>query len=235
VTERISNNAASELTASISSGATTCTPLDASKFPSSGNFRITIGAEIMLVTAVAAGVFTITRGVEGTTAAAHAAHAEITHILTAASLAQLISEGAGGGGGIALDGDYIYNTAPFAIDTTGSPALIDILPTFDSITPPSWVDSSGNISEEGIYRVITTLLWASDPGVDGTLQLIGNANTVEICFYRPGGNLWLPTMVEVFVLRTGDLTYNWGEGVRFDTTTGSSVLEANCTIQRIAA
>ena len=52
-----------------------------------GQFRIVIGAEILLVTAGAdTTTWTVTRGVEGTTPAAHAGGATVTHVLTAASL-----------------------------------------------------------------------------------------------------------------------------------------------------
>ena len=53
-----------------------------------GQFRIVIGSEILLVTAGAdTTTWTVTRGVEGTTPAAHAGGATVTHVLTAASLA----------------------------------------------------------------------------------------------------------------------------------------------------
>lgn len=52
-----------------------------------GQFRIAIGTELLLVTAgEATTTWTVSRGVEGTTAAAHSTGAIITHVLTAASL-----------------------------------------------------------------------------------------------------------------------------------------------------
>jgi len=56
-------------------------------FPSSGQYRILIGDELLIVTAGQATLtWTVTRGAEGTTAAAHANGASIYHTLTAASL-----------------------------------------------------------------------------------------------------------------------------------------------------
>jgi hypothetical protein len=85
-TEQYANNAQSSLTAAVAAGDTTLTVGNASAFPASGNFRVIIDAEILLVTAVAGNTFTVTRGAEGTTAAAHAVGAYVTHVLTAAAL-----------------------------------------------------------------------------------------------------------------------------------------------------
>ena len=52
----------------------------------SANFRIKIDSELMLVTGVAGTTFTVTRGVESTTAASHADGAAVTHVLTAGGL-----------------------------------------------------------------------------------------------------------------------------------------------------
>ncbi len=54
-----------------------------------GQFRVRVGDELMLVTATgAAGAspWTVTRGVEGSTATTHASGAAVTHVLTEASL-----------------------------------------------------------------------------------------------------------------------------------------------------
>jgi hypothetical protein len=87
VTEKFANNAQSTLQAAVASGDTSLSVASASAFPSSGNFRVIIDGEILLVTAVSGSTFTVSRGQEGTTAAAHAVGAYVTHVLTAASLA----------------------------------------------------------------------------------------------------------------------------------------------------
>ncbi|HEX5272508.1 MAG TPA: hypothetical protein VFW33_18550 [Gemmataceae bacterium] len=84
--EQFTNNAQSSLTAAIAAGDTSLTVANASAFPTAGNFRVLIDGEILLVTAVAGNTFTVTRGAEGTTAAAHAVSAYVTHVLTAGSL-----------------------------------------------------------------------------------------------------------------------------------------------------
>lgn len=90
--ELFANIAASTLDVGIDDNDLSLDVVDASDFPASGNFRIVIGSEIMLVTAVASETFTVTRGAEGTVAAAHLAGVPVTHVLTAGGLAQTISE-----------------------------------------------------------------------------------------------------------------------------------------------
>ena len=87
MTERFSNQAVTTLSAAIITPAlTSCTVTDATAFPTSGNFRIKIDSELLLVTGVAGTTFTITRGIEGTTAATHANGASVIHLLTKGSL-----------------------------------------------------------------------------------------------------------------------------------------------------
>jgi hypothetical protein len=56
------------------------------------NFRIRVDDEYMLVTAKSGTTFTVTRGVEGSTAASHSDGATVTHVLTAGGLSQALSE-----------------------------------------------------------------------------------------------------------------------------------------------
>ena len=65
---------------------------DASAFPAAGGFRIEIGNELFDVTAVAGNTFTVTRGVDGTTAAA----AVIGDDVRLASDSFTVTRGAGG-------------------------------------------------------------------------------------------------------------------------------------------
>jgi hypothetical protein len=90
--EVYANNAATTLNGGINNVVTSLIVTSASGFPSTGNFRILVDAEIMLVTAVSGTTFTVTRGVESTTATTHGNGAAVTHILTAGSLAQGFSD-----------------------------------------------------------------------------------------------------------------------------------------------
>lgn len=90
--ETYSNNAKSSLLSGITSGATSLTLASGggAAFPSSGNFRIIIDAEIILVGVRSTDTLSsLTRGIEGTTAAAHSAGAPVAHVMTAGSLDQI--------------------------------------------------------------------------------------------------------------------------------------------------
>jgi hypothetical protein len=91
--EEFANNASTTLSAAIvSTGATTLTVASTSAFPGSGNFRVLIDNELVIVTGVAGTTWTITRGAEGTTAATHLNGAAVVHVLTAASIIAAVSE-----------------------------------------------------------------------------------------------------------------------------------------------
>lgn len=85
MTENFSNNYSTALDGSITDSQTTLDVLSVGGVPSV-NFRIKIENELMLVTGVASSTFTVTRGIEGTTAAAHSDGSLVTHVLTAAAL-----------------------------------------------------------------------------------------------------------------------------------------------------
>jgi hypothetical protein len=85
--EKFANNAATTLSAAITSvSATSLTVTSAASFPATGNFRIKIDSEILIVTNVSGTTFTVTRGAEGTTAATHANGADVIHLLTKGGL-----------------------------------------------------------------------------------------------------------------------------------------------------
>jgi hypothetical protein len=86
VREVFANNASSTLAAAVAStSVTTLSVNSAAPFPTTGNFRILIDTEIMLVTAVSGTTFTVVRGAEGSTAATHLVNASVVHIFTQGS------------------------------------------------------------------------------------------------------------------------------------------------------
>ena len=92
--EQIANTAQSTTTGSIdgSTNPVTFGVSSVSAFPSSGNFRIIIDSEILLVTSVSGSNFTANRAQEGTTIASHSLGATVTLILTKGSFFQLMGE-----------------------------------------------------------------------------------------------------------------------------------------------
>lgn len=90
--EQLSNGAFSILAAAMDGSQTTLTVASAALFPSDGNFRVLVDSEIMLVTAVSGTTFTVVRGVEGTSAAAHVSEVAVLQILTAGSLERALMD-----------------------------------------------------------------------------------------------------------------------------------------------
>lgn len=86
-TEKFANNYSSTLNGTIVAGATSLTPTSTAGAPGTGQFRILIDSEIIIVGSVSGGQFqNLTRGADGTAAAGHTNGATITHILTAGSI-----------------------------------------------------------------------------------------------------------------------------------------------------
>ena len=92
--EQFANKASTFLNngGTLSSGATSLIVSDASTFPTIGNFRILIESEILLVTAVSSNTFTVSRGIEETSAVSHADTLPVTHVLTKGSMFQFLAD-----------------------------------------------------------------------------------------------------------------------------------------------
>jgi len=88
-TEKFANNATSALSGSMLPGDLSLTVNSAATFPVSGQFRILIDNEILLVTVVVGDTFTVDRAQEGTAATGHSLGTQVTSILTAGALAKL--------------------------------------------------------------------------------------------------------------------------------------------------
>jgi hypothetical protein len=91
-TERFTNDALTELSSDVSTIVETSVFVTSdAEFPSSPQFRIKIGEEILLVTAIpSANEFTVVRGVEGTSPGTYSSGASVAHTLTASSFANAI-------------------------------------------------------------------------------------------------------------------------------------------------
>jgi hypothetical protein len=129
--ERFSNEPTTTLAAGITASATSLTVSSSAGFPAA-NFRVRIDNEILLVTAVAGTIWTVTRAVESTTAAAHAVLATVAHVLTAGGLTQALLE-AGAAAVTTLVAGSGSNL------TTTSATLVDL----DASMNTSYVSSGG--------------------------------------------------------------------------------------------
>lgn len=81
--EKLVNDAVTALNGAINNSVTTITVDSGAVFPSTGNFRIRIGDEIMIVTARSTNDLTVVRGQEGTAAASHSDDDAVTAMFTA--------------------------------------------------------------------------------------------------------------------------------------------------------
>ena len=80
------NGGSSTLNGAINDSVTSITVTSASSFPSYPDFRIKIESEILTVTGISGSTFTVVRGEEGTSAAAHADTTDVAHVVTGGSL-----------------------------------------------------------------------------------------------------------------------------------------------------
>lgn len=90
--EQLSNIGVSTLKYDISDTDTSLEVQNALSFPTTGNFRLRISTELMLVTDVVGAVFTVTRGIEDTDASSHDAHDAVYSPLTKGALIQLLAD-----------------------------------------------------------------------------------------------------------------------------------------------
>lgn len=89
--ERYANGAVTTLDEDLDTSETGVDVVSVTGFPAAGNFRILIGRELMIVTAVSGTTFTVIRGAEGTAAAVHTAGDVVTHVLTRDAMPALFS------------------------------------------------------------------------------------------------------------------------------------------------
>jgi hypothetical protein len=85
--ERFGNDAATTLSSGVDNVVTTL-PVTAGgdPFPTVPQFRVRVDSEIMIVTTAGVSSWTVTRGAEGTAAAAHSSGAAVTHVVTEGAL-----------------------------------------------------------------------------------------------------------------------------------------------------
>ena len=91
-TERFSNQASTTLASSIGAGDLSISVQGVVHFPTQPEFRVRVGQELMLVTGVTGVIWTVTRGIEGTSALSHAVGTSVVAVLTAGALDELRAE-----------------------------------------------------------------------------------------------------------------------------------------------
>lgn len=124
--EKYSNFATSTLASGITSGDTSVTLVDGSKFPSTGDFRVLLESELVKCTARSGNVLTIVRAQESTSAASHASGVVASNVLTSGALTALQLEYQPSVTAVSSFPYTISSVAPiatFAITLTGDSAV----------------------------------------------------------------------------------------------------------------
>lgn len=153
--ELFGNGGETTLSAAVDNVVTTLPVTSAAGFPSGeGQYRIRVGDELMVVTGgLGTTSWTVTRGAEGTTAAAHASGATVRHILTADALLSTPVYGArvhkATAQAISHDVFTIVNFDAEGFDTAS---------LHDNATNPSRV----LLGKLGRWLIISTLQYSSD-------------------------------------------------------------------------
>lgn len=105
--EQLANFGETTIAEDLDDSETTVTVTDGSVFPASGNFRVIVDDELMLVTARSTNDLTVTRGAESTSAVTHSNGADIKMVLTKAGLDQYLTE------------NSVYTATSFPTGVTG--------------------------------------------------------------------------------------------------------------------
>jgi hypothetical protein len=90
--EQLANNVTTALVETISATDIVLSVSSNNGFPSSGNFRILVDSEIMLVTAISGTILTVIRGIEETLADIHLANAYVHIVITKQGMEQFRSD-----------------------------------------------------------------------------------------------------------------------------------------------
>lgn len=165
--EQFSNNASSLLDGSITSEDTTLNVLDASSFPTEGNFRLLIDTEYLLVTAVAANQFTVERGAEGSAPSSHDDLSIVLHVLTAGAL-QEIASGGTGTQQTSLGATFVIGTAP----------------SYPLISPPLYLPADFTITacffsnDDPTTIAAADILYGTTPATDDMTSICGGNEPV---------------------------------------------------------
>jgi len=190
--EIFSNFGQSTLSSGINNSVTSLTVASAATFPNSGNFRIKIDNELLFVTAVSGTNFTVTRGVESTSAASHSTSAVVEHVLSRQGLLNAVSDGVATGlatlATVAASGDYddLSNTPTLAtVATSGSYSDLSDKPT---VTASRALVSDGSGVASASSVTATELGYLS--GVTSAIQtqLGTKANTSSLATVATSGS-----------------------------------------------
>lgn len=143
-TEKFTNNFSTTLNGAIDDSQTTIVLTDATGLPSTGNVRLLCESEIMLMTARSGNSLTVTRGIEGSSAAAHIDTTAVYGILTKGALDTFRADLLGRGTHAAIpaasqQGDLYFPTDSIVMaQDTGAEWQYHWLPKWYPLDDSSW-------------------------------------------------------------------------------------------------
>jgi hypothetical protein len=131
------NDPGTFLTSGCGGSDTTISVASSSGYPGTGDFRIRVENEIMIVTGVSGTIWTVTRGAESTSNTSHSINTSVNAALTAGALTTAIGSGGGdsGGGSVSVSVE-VENTQ---VGSVGNVSLTSWMLPF---TPPVLTDFS---------------------------------------------------------------------------------------------
>lgn len=164
--EVFENSATTTLNGGIDDTQTSITVTDGSVFPSTGNFRLLIGSEIMHVTARSSNTLTVNRGVEGTSAAAHSDLAPARHIITQDGLLRAAQDNSvlwGSSGPLALHkivdaSGNVIDSSYFTIINQSSTVFTDLDGTIGIRKPANAGGDSNTFMAESVSPPFTRII-----------------------------------------------------------------------------
>lgn len=211
MTEQYKNQAITTLASGINESAEYLNLTDATGFPTSGDFRIVIDDEILICHETTTGDdWTVTRGAEDTTPAAHESGASVAHVLTVDSLVKAVEQNTElvNDATPELAGDLDLKTRKIYTSTTNQHIIVE-----PNGTGGFQLDSTGNTRgtrSVDLQRSRTT----SDQVAagDGTVILGGARNKATGQYAITGGIDCVAAGAESIALGTGSETQSLATG-----------------------
>jgi len=213
----------------ISSSDLSFTVTSAALFPATGEFRIRVDDELMMVTGVAGNVFTVTRAIESTAAVGHSDGAYVTAVLTADALLLLA------GGGAMTD----ENVKVSAADTTAGPLNSKVaagtnvsttilnpganeqleISSVDENVKVTVADTTPSVLNSKVAAGANIVLTVLNPGANEQLEIASSGGGVTSTFvFQPGGVAADNVYTDWSLLMTDLATISGPKVIEFDTT-----------------
>ena len=195
--EQFSNGGTTTLNGSISDSDTTITVTSSTPFPSTGNFRLVIESEILLVTAVSGSDFTVVRGYESTAPASHADTTAVSLVLTSGSVDRWGGDNIPAFGYplpygtiVADDGSTVLTASSFGWVNQGSATVTDQSGTILMSLP-----TSSGVNLRGQTRAAPSTPYAYVGAFQSCIPRSGSSVAMVMMGFRNSSNFRMETFI----------------------------------------